>query len=56
MKVYFLIGIEEHYDSDPPELFGSMRFPAEAIPKLGDVITLRWLDGTSAHSVTVIGF
>jgi len=54
MSVDFLVEIELHYNDEAPETFGRMFFPPSALPKKGDTIMLRWLDGQNAFDVRVI--
>ncbi len=44
----------EHFDDEPPEPFGVyLRSMYEVPPKVGNVISLRWLDGRHAYYATI---
>lgn len=43
--------VVEYSDGEPPETFGFVQLTS--IPKPGDVVQLRWLDGRDAHGVRV---
>lgn len=46
--------IEEYGDTDPPEPWGYYEHPSVEVPKIGDVIMLKTLDGRNHHRVKVV--
>jgi hypothetical protein len=53
MTMLVVYDVIEHYPDDPPEAFGDYFHPAEQPLHVGDVITLRWLDGRQAYPVRI---
>lgn len=55
MSLSVVYDVVEHApdDSWAPEPFGTYLHPADASLRVGDVIQLRWLDGTYAHRVKI---
>jgi hypothetical protein len=56
VSIEIAYSVIEHYPnaSDAPEPFGTYLHPAEhGLPKAGDVILLRWLDGRGAYNVEI---
>lgn len=49
--IHYGFEVTEQYGDEAPEIFGTEFFTT--VPKVGDVVTLHWLDGRVAYSKTV---
>lgn len=52
MKLYVSYQVIEHFDDGPPEPFGN--YVSDHQPEVGEIIQLRWLDGSVANRARVI--